>query len=79
MNKMYVIFLMISVFSLSYLYGLNVADSKCKIRIANQQTEFLQKSQKEYFQNKRLINEKVYKTGVSDIRNILFDKYTFAE
>jgi len=79
MTKIYLILSIISIVVLSYFYGANVANAKCKLLFAQQQSAFLQKSQEQYLENKRLIDEKVYKTGVVDIRGILFNKYTISE
>ena len=59
----------------AYFYGANIADAKCQMRYLKNDT----KNQEILIQNKKEIHEKVYKTGVADIRGFLRDKYTIVE
>jgi hypothetical protein len=73
--KLYLIIAICAIVCGAYFYGVNITNAKCK-------TQYLQKDLQNTQQiqiNKKVIHEKVYKTGVDDIRSILFDKYTIAE
>ncbi len=75
MARLYLIMLICAIITGAFFYGKTIGKSKCEIQnFQNQinQTEQIQ-------QNKRNLNETVYKTGVRDIRRILRDKYTIAE
>ena len=63
----------------AYFYGAKTADANCNIKnLQNNLNENIQ-TQKQLNDNQRIIHETVYKTGVADIRRILYDKYTIAE
>ena len=75
MNRIYC-GVLISAFVLgAYFYGLGIGRANCRIQYLNQE----QKIQQVNIKNQRKIHDKVYKTGLSDIRSILRDKYTIAE
>lgn len=59
----------------AYFYGANIADAKCQMQHLKNNVQ----NQEILIQNKKEIHEKVYKTGVADIRGILLDKYTIKE
>ena len=75
MNKIYVVVLFGALCSVFYFYGLNVGKSKCEIKNIKQQINTVQETK----QKERIINEKVYKTGVGDIRRILHNEYTIKQ
>lgn len=79
MNKFYLIALFGAIVCGAYFYGLNIANEKCERRIAQENLRTLETNYIKSEQNKRLINEKVFKTGVADLRRILREKYTIAE
>ena len=79
MNKLYLVILISVIVVGSYFYGSNVADAKCKMRVAQESVKIAENSRIQDITNKRIINENVYKTGVGDLRRILHDKYTIAE
>ena len=59
----------------AFFYGKHVGISKCEIQNYQEQIKTTENNEI----NKRVINDKVYKTGVADIRSVLRDKYTIAE
>ena len=59
----------------AYFFGMHVGNSKCKIKNFQNQINLIREDRKQ----ERIINDKVYKTGVDDIRRILHDKYTIAK
>lgn len=75
MIKLYLIILVCVIVCGAFFYGKNVGISKCEIQNLQNQINTTEQSQ----QNERNINDTVYKTGVRDIRRILYDKYTIAE
>ena len=79
MIKIYFIVAMGAIVIGAYFYGANISDAKCKMRVAQQNLENSEQNHIQYIQNKRIINDKVYKIGVTDLRRILHDKYTIAE
>ena len=56
----------------AYFYGVNMTNSKCEKKYLQNNLQNIQQTQ----QKQRVIHDKVYKTGVGDIRRILRDKYT---
>ena len=75
MNKIYFIVALGALVLGAYFYGVNTADLKCREKQTQNNLVEIQQIQ----QSKKEIHEKVYKTGVADIRIILRDKYTIAE
>ena len=75
MNKLYILCLFGLVVCVVYFYGEHVGYSKCKIQNYQNEINLIEQNTK----SKRIINDKVYKTGVRDIRRILHDKYTIKE
>ncbi len=75
MTKLYFIVLLSIIVFGAYFYGFNIADAKCRIQNL-QESENVQDF---FIQTKKDIHEKVYKTGVRDIRRILCDKYTIQD
>ena len=75
MIKLYVVIAIGAICAVFYFYGQSVGVSKCKIQNLQEQIKETDKNDKQ----QKVINEKVYKTGVADIRGILRDKYTIAE
>ena len=59
----------------AYFYGVNITNAKCRETIAQNNLNEIQYTNN----NKKEIHDKVYKTGVADIRRILRDKYTIQE
>ena len=75
MQKIYLILCVSALILGAYFYGVNIEKANCNIRYLNQERQIYEiniKKQKEF-------HDKVYKTGVADIRSILRDKYTIAE
>ena len=62
-----------------YVCGFYNGKEKCRAEIAQQNAENIHSQYIQNNNNKRLIHEKVYKTGAGDIRGILRDKYTIVE
>ena len=75
MIKLYITILIGTLCAVFYFYGMNVGQSKCQIQNIQSEIQTNQKIQ----QNKRIIHDTVYKTGVRDIRSILHNKYTIKE
>ena len=75
MIRIYLIILVCALFVGAYFYGENRGASKCQIKNLESQIEKTEQIQ----QNKRNLDDKVYKTGVRDIRDILRAKYTIAQ
>ena len=59
----------------AYFYGVNITNAKCDKKYLQNNLQNIQQIQ----QNQRVIHDKVYKTGVADIRRILHNEYTIAE
>ncbi len=59
----------------AFFYGKNVGVSKCETQ--NLQNQIRTKEQNQT--KERILNDKVFKTGVADIRRFLRDKYSIAE
>jgi hypothetical protein len=59
----------------AYFYGRNIENAKCKSQYLQNNLIFNQQHQ----EKQKVIHDKVYKTGVADIRRILHDKYTIAD
>ena len=73
--KIYLIIAILIIVGGAYLLGNQVAQRKCETRVAqNQTSEIIQT-----ISMQRETDEKVYNTGVRDIRRILHTKYTIAE
>jgi len=75
MTKIYLIILMCAFGLGAFFYGRNVGVAKCEKQNLQNQINITKQKQ----MNERIINDKVFKTGVADIRRILRDKYTIAE
>lgn len=75
MVKLYFIVLLGTIVFGAYFYGANIAKAKCQMRFLQENNQ----KQELFIQDKKEIHEKVYKTGLGDIRRILCDKYTIAE
>lgn len=75
MSKIYLMVLLGALVLGAYFYGANIERAKCRIQYLQQEQQFQEKNIK----NQRGIHDKVYKTGVADIRGILRDKYTIAD
>ena len=75
MNKIYFVALICALVVGAYIYGVNITMANCRAEHAQNNLADIQNIQK----NKKDIHEKVYKTGVADIRSVLRDKYTIAE
>lgn len=59
----------------AYEFGLQSARGKCEVKVAQNQTNEIVKT----IFIQRASDEKVYHTGVDDIRRILHTKYSIAE
>ena len=75
MNKVYIGIIIVGIIGGIWICSAKIAYSKCKLQIAHQNQIQIQQS----LEQKRVLNDKVYKTGVADIRRILQSKYTIAE
>ena len=75
MNKIYFLLAICALILGAYFYGANIADAKCQMRQLAENTQ----KQNLNIKNQRIIHDTVYKTGISDVRRILHDKYTIAE
>ena len=75
MTKLYLTVAVCAIIIGAYFYGRNISNIKC--RASYLQNELNQNIQN--YNNQRIIHDTVYKTGVDDIRRILFDKYSIAE
>ena len=79
MNKLYLLAAVVALVFMAYLYGVNIADAKCRLRNSQENLIVIQNYQKQITQTKRLSRDTVYKIGAGDIRRILRDKYSIAE
>ena len=79
MNVKYLLVFIFICVSGAYFYGAKIADAKCQMRIAKESLVQIEQQQKQNTKNERILHDKVYKTGVGDIRRILRSKYTIAE
>ena len=79
MNKLYLLAIIVALICMAYFYGANIADAKCRLRVANANFTAVQTYQNEIVKTKRITHDTVYKMGVADIRSILRDKYTIGE
>ena len=75
MNKLYLILLLGGVIFGAFICGGKVADAKCRMNIAQESKAQIKQS----LRNNRILDDKVYKTGVADIRRILQSEYSIAE
>lgn len=75
MTRIYFIILIGALVTGAYFYGVNIGRTKCETKYLQNNLQETQQTQ----QNKKVIHDTVYKTGVADIRRILFDRYTIAE
>ena len=75
MNKIYFILLFLWCVFGAFVCGGKIADAKCQMRIAQESKIQIE----QILQNNRILDDKVYKTGVSDIRRILQSEYSIAE
>ena len=75
MNKIYLMFLLLGCVFGAFVCGGKIADAKCRMKIAQESKIQIEQS----LYNNRILDDKVYKTGVSDIRRILQSKYSIAE
>lgn len=73
--RLYLLFAVFVAIVCVYFYGINTEREKCKTKHFQDNFETITKTQ----QQQKVIHDTVYKTGVGDIRRILFDKYTIAE
>jgi hypothetical protein len=79
MNKLYLLLAFCAIVCGAYFYGANIADAKCRTRVAQQNLESIKQIQNQIFETKRTSHGTVYKMGVGDIRRILRDKYSIGE
>jgi len=79
MNKLYLFFGICAVICGAYFYGANVADARCRARVAAQNLQDVQIFQNQISQTKRINRDTVYKMGADDVRRVLRDKYTIGE
>ena len=79
MNKLYLFFGICAAVCGAYFYGANVADAKCRARVANQNLQNIQNLQNQISKTKRITHDTVYKMGAGDVRRVLRDKYTIGE
>lgn len=75
MNKIYFILLFFGCVFGAFVCSGKIADAKCRMKIAQESKIQIEQS----LQNNRILDDKVYKTGVSDIRRILQSEYSIAE
>jgi hypothetical protein len=77
-SKMAKIYLIIAIFFMvlgAYFMGTRIAIMKCAANMANTQTADMVN----FMKLNRISDEKVFNTGVHDIRDILRNKYTIAD
>lgn len=79
MNKFYMIGLIFMAFFLCFAVGNIRGNAKCKEKIAEETMENIKDTQIIYQNKRKEADEKVFSTGVSDIRCILRQKYTIAD
>ncbi|MBQ6011798.1 MAG: hypothetical protein IJL23_01630 [Alphaproteobacteria bacterium] len=75
MKKIYFIVAIGALIFGAYFYGVNITHAKCREKQSQNNLVEIQNIE----QNKRIIHDTVYKTGMRNIRRILHDKYTIAE
>jgi len=75
MNKIYLMLLLVGCVFGAFVCGGKIADAKCRMKIAQESKAQIEQS----LQNNRILDDKVYKTGVADIRRILQSEYSIAE
>ena len=73
--KIYLIIAVVCIIFGAYEFGLQIARKKCEAQAAQNQTNEIVKT----ISIQRVSDEKVYHTGVDDIRRILHAKYSIAE
>lgn len=73
--KIYLIITIIVIVCGAYIFGGQMAQKQCAINASQNKTAEITQT----ISNQRISDEKVYHTGVADIRRILHDKYTIAE
>ncbi len=78
MNK-YLILCVLIIIVGSYFTGNKIAYTKCRMQTVTESLKISEQQQKQNIYNQRIVHDKVYKTGVSDIRHILQSKYTIAD
>ena len=79
MNKVYVFISICILMCATYMFGAKIADAKCRIRFTQESLSNTEKQTEQILNNKRILHEQVYKTGVADIRHILQSEYSIAE
>ncbi len=79
MNKLYLIAAVAALIFMSYLYGANIADTRCRLRTSQENFSDIQNYQNQIDKTKRISRDTVYKMGVRDIRIVLCDKYSISE
>ena len=75
MTKLYIPIAICGIILFAYIFGITRGRDKCIKQIATQSATI---SQQQTIQKEK-INAEIYRTGVSDIRNILRTKYTIAD
>ena len=73
--KFYLILTVVAIVFCAYFTGRKIAQTECAAHVANANTDAIIKK----VNIQRMTNEKVFHTGVRDIRNILRKNYTIAE
>lgn len=63
----------------AFFIGKSVGKANCKADYSIKQEQQIKNNAKETIRITEVLNEKVYTTGVADIRDILRKKYTIAE
>jgi len=75
MNNIYIIVLVVVCVCGAFIFGAKTANAKCRMQVAQELKQQLEQNIK----NNRILNDKIYKTGLSDIRRILQSEYSIAE
>ena len=75
MSKIYFFLMLCLCVYIAFVCGKQTANAKFQAQIV-QETKL---QTKQTLQTNRILNEKVYKTGVADIRSILRDEYSIAQ
>lgn len=75
MTKIYLIVAIVSMVVGAYFMGVRVTQVKCRANVATAQTADMV----QFMNLNRISDEKVFNTGMRDIRGILRQKYTIAD
>lgn len=74
-NKIYLMLIGFGVLICVYIFGIHSGYQKCNVKFATQTNN----QQSHVIEIQRKVNAEVFNRGVSDIRNVLRQKYTIAD